>query len=1063
MNLRSFLPLAALAIVGLVLVIPGCDELVTQSTTVIQYDSTLGQECVTCHTDDYNRYLRPKSQYENSRHASDELLQHPVEINGELGLASQCGARCHTHEGFLDYIAKGTAGGQSSPNVIKCFTCHAPHTGDDPRSWSDSLRGISADAGSDYTLLAGNAVYAHGKSNACAMCHQAVNGAPSNSAERILSADWGPHFSPQADVLIGKNGAWFGQEPPDTNSHDKVTDGCLGCHYGKGQGYLFGEHTFRLSNPQTGEGYLTNCRISGCHSATLRRLDSLAHFSNYDSLPILADSLRQLLATWGILDPDDPTRRSFDPGADLNDEQIDVLHNYLLYQSDGSRGVHNPRFFGALLSKSLTVWSEDSPPHADFEVSVSDGCAPLAVEFTDRSTSMSGIESWRWIIEDTLDNQGGFDYTYANPGVYTVTLIVEDHRGHVDTVSKAGVVTVWGPEAQIWSDIDSGFAPLDVTFMDSSTCADVDSIYYEWDFGDDSTLILEDPGVHTFDTISDFQVSLKIIDARDSVTVLSTATKSIRALGPQVAFASDWKFDHAPFTVHFTDNSQPSDQITNWLWDFGDPNSLADTSVEQNPSYTYTKPGFYDVRLLIVTPLDSVAAIKHSFIEVWKPAANFWVSAVDGCAPLEVTFHNTSRDMANIKHCLWYYLNNAGDTLKTRLQQKEGGIFPPFTDTLTTAGWTTVILTAVFNDDIVVDDDSTHSRLRSKLIDVEGPDAGFTASLDTTCSGTEIAFTLKDTTCLVGVTATHEWYFGNDSIAVADAEPIKEMNVVGNQIVKHVVTTVYGSDTAYGQVTILGPSAAFSTPDTAGCIGMIATFTATPGCAVDSFVWDFGDVSTLTTTDSVVTHTYTQTGKRTVGLTVTQGDFTATTDSVNYISVQQVVAEFSVSDTIVCAGTEVQFTDLSDCDPAQWLWKFTSNASDTSNEQNPTFVYQEAGLYNVQLTATDSSGIYSDLEFKSEHIRVIPDAAPNAAISGDNTVQFGQLTYFSADTTGFITLWQWTLKDSTGASIESYEATTAKSAPWPLTIQNAGVYTITLRVVNICGREDYAEFTVTAL
>ncbi len=56
-------------------------------------------------------------------------------------------------------------------------------------------------------------------------------------------------------------------------------------------------------------------------------------------------------------------------------------------------------------------------------------------------------------------------------------------------------------------------------------------------------------------------------------------------------FFSDATEGDAPLTVYFTDLSE---NATAWAWDFGD----GGTSMEQNPSYTYTDPGVYTVTLV---------------------------------------------------------------------------------------------------------------------------------------------------------------------------------------------------------------------------------------------------------------------------------------------------------------------------------------------------------------------------------------------------------------------------------------------------------------------------------
>ncbi|MDZ4122234.1 MAG: choice-of-anchor D domain-containing protein, partial [Candidatus Cloacimonadaceae bacterium] len=56
-----------------------------------------------------------------------------------------------------------------------------------------------------------------------------------------------------------------------------------------------------------------------------------------------------------------------------------------------------------------------------------------------------------------------------------------------------------------------------------------------------------------------------------------------------------------PLTVQFTDTSTPTPgaTITSWLWDF--KNNGTATSTDRHPSYTYTVPGTYSVKLTVTT------------------------------------------------------------------------------------------------------------------------------------------------------------------------------------------------------------------------------------------------------------------------------------------------------------------------------------------------------------------------------------------------------------------------------------------------------------------------------
>ncbi len=51
-------------------------------------------------------------------------------------------------------------------------------------------------------------------------------------------------------------------------------------------------------------------------------------------------------------------------------------------------------------------------------------------------------------------------------------------------------------------------------------------------------------------------------------------------------------------TVQFTNQSTANVNIQNFKWDFGDPSTLADTSRQTNPSYTYPDTGLYTITLI---------------------------------------------------------------------------------------------------------------------------------------------------------------------------------------------------------------------------------------------------------------------------------------------------------------------------------------------------------------------------------------------------------------------------------------------------------------------------------
>jgi len=69
-----------------------------------------------------------------------------------------------------------------------------------------------------------------------------------------------------------------------------------------------------------------------------------------------------------------------------------------------------------------------------------------------------------------------------------------------------------------------------------------------------------------------------------------------------------------PLDVQFTDNSYPN--MISWEWDFDNDGEV--DSYEQNPSFTYTQPGFYTVLLTVNDEANEVVEIKNNYIQVYQ-------------------------------------------------------------------------------------------------------------------------------------------------------------------------------------------------------------------------------------------------------------------------------------------------------------------------------------------------------------------------------------------------------------------------------------------------------------
>jgi PKD repeat protein len=96
--------------------------------------------------------------------------------------------------------------------------------------------------------------------------------------------------------------------------------------------------------------------------------------------------------------------------------------------------------------------------------------------------------------------------------------------------------------------------------------------------------------------------------------------------------------------VAFADTSTGT--ITNWSWDFGDGNTLPNTTTA-NPRHTYLNAGTYSPSLTVIGPGGTSSTNRLDYIVVTNPppVANFVANQTSGLAPLRVRFANTSSSL----------------------------------------------------------------------------------------------------------------------------------------------------------------------------------------------------------------------------------------------------------------------------------------------------------------------------------------------------------------------------------------------------------------------------------
>ncbi|MDT8357568.1 MAG: PKD domain-containing protein, partial [Methanomicrobiaceae archaeon] len=160
-------------------------------------------------------------------------------------------------------------------------------------------------------------------------------------------------------------------------------------------------------------------------------------------------------------------------------------------------------------------------PDASFTATPTTGTAPLNVVFSDTSTN---AVSRVWDFGDTGTSSTSTEvspaHTYTIAGTYTATLTVTSADGLVDTFSQT--ITASAPATPPTADFSwSPNAPKvgqKVRFSDLSTDAEGKIVSWQWDFGDGSYSIEENPQ-HIFTDTKYYLVKLKVLDDQGEYSI----------------------------------------------------------------------------------------------------------------------------------------------------------------------------------------------------------------------------------------------------------------------------------------------------------------------------------------------------------------------------------------------------------------------------------------------------------------------------------------------------------------------------------------------------------------
>ena len=637
-------------------------------------------------------------------------------------------------------------------------------------------------------------------------------------------------------------------------------------------------------------------------------------------------------------------------------------------------------------------------PNATFTTSPNPATAcdpPLTVSFTNNSGSPNPITyDWDFGNGNTSTDEDPSAETYTEDGNFTISLTVTDDLGCATTFQRP--VTIGSPTTEF-------LIPDTICIMDSVQMINNSSNgFYQWVFAAGNNPVitsLEEPWVHFITPgLQDVTLTTNVGACSSSETI------QILVEDPSAEFTSTPDYACVePFDVQFTPVNQG---YASYDWLFGD--SLTSTITNPLHTYIYEDTTIYSwygmdtlqTQLIIVSSAGCRDTVFHTDT-LWLPNAVFFPDVAEGCAPLTVTFADSSTSKEDIVSWEWHLGDGSVVTSSNNSSQ---------TVTYTQPGH--------YNSYLIIENAAgcidTSYNVTTEVGDQLTPD--FTTDVTQVCPGDPVQFT-NQTALSDSVDYWHYYSETNRQFhCFDDPNPTWEYtNETGLQDVSLIVgwNGCFSSTTLNDLIQVDGPIAEIFF--NCECETPFQIEFENRSHDITDFVWDFGDGNT--STDANPTHTYAATGDYTVTLTTdnTNSGCPTSIDTAP-IHIRDIQAGYQ-SDSVICRGVESPFDASQSIDVHNtcwngYTWRFDDPTMRPITTTNPSYPidFPNSGQFGITLIVTDINGctdtargdvgVYSiDANFSVSDNHI---CAPSDVDFTDQT---------TSDTT--ITSWGWSFGDFT--------------------------------------------------
>lgn len=534
------------------------------------------------------------------------------------------------------------------------------------------------------------------------------------------------------------------------------------------------------------------------------------------------------------------------------------------------------------------------------------------------------------------------------------------------------------------------------------------------------------------------------------MSLLLIATNvSAQCPGVSTSFTIDQTFfcGAGPYTLNFTNTTTGSSGPSSFEW-FEDGVSFATTpNVGASVSTNITAVGTYQYMLVYSDP--TVPCSDTAYVSVTiapAPNANYTFTPNNGCAYQDVDFTNTSTGTDGTTTYAWNF-NPGSSTVEDPTAQFNGA--GSYNVTLTIDNGPGCTSTSTQTVDVI--------DAPSPNISGDDGDGDLVYCLFPGDNTTTETVTFSNATTNA---TSYEWDFGDGSPIFTTgslANFTHDYTSYGTFNVTMTATGANGCQTVANLTVIFEKfvSAALTVDLTeySGCTPHTMATLTNLSVNATTFVWDFGDGTVITTTDTIPpVYAYTTAGSYTITLTASNSCNQATATISPIIIIEGPVATFNPSVTNGCAPQTINFANTTTgAQPANnFQWDMGNGNTYTNTINPPAQVYPTVGTYNIELIAGNACG------YDTINLNVFIDTIPTIDLILDPITGCSPLNVDPTATlfSGTNVNWWWYVD---GAYYSNTPNDIANQNFVSLNPNDSTLHTIQVNVSNICGSDSDVE------